>query len=100
MKVYIAGPMTGLPGYNGPAFEAAIIRLHELGHEPVSPTRIHGYPWPQCCEGKSRGEIMRTCLAALVECDGIALLPGWQDHDGAQAEAHAANAMGLEVVAV
>ena len=44
MRIYISGPMTGLPDYNYPAFHAAAQRLTDGGHEPVSPTQIGQHP--------------------------------------------------------
>ena len=44
MRIYIAGPMTGLPDSNYPAFHAAEARLQALGHEPHNPARNPGRP--------------------------------------------------------
>ena len=38
MKLYIAGPMTGLVAFNFPAFEAARQDLEDAGFEVESPT--------------------------------------------------------------
>ena len=32
-RIYIAGPMTGLPDFNYPAFNAAAARMRALGFE-------------------------------------------------------------------
>ncbi|MFA5027645.1 MAG: DUF4406 domain-containing protein, partial [Candidatus Methylomirabilota bacterium] len=37
VRVYISGPMTGIPEYNRAAFLAAEARLRALGLEPVNP---------------------------------------------------------------
>ena len=91
MTVYIAGPMTGLPELNFPAFHAEATRLRALGYEVVNPAEINpdkDMSWRQC---------MRTDIAALVFCDGIQLLPGWQDSKGATLEHHIAERLGMDV---
>ena len=79
-RIYIAGPMTGLPDLNFPAFHAEAARLRALGFEVVNPAEINADPtagWEAC---------MFADLAALSTCDGLALLPGWEKSDGAQIE--------------
>lgn len=47
MRIYISGPMTGLPDLNRPAFDAAEKRLTEQGHFVINPhnlTPIFGTP--------------------------------------------------------
>ena len=42
MRVYLAGPMSGYPKFNIPAFDAAAADLRELGHDVVSPAEVDG----------------------------------------------------------
>ena len=91
MRVYIAGPMTGLPEYNLPAFAAAANQLAALGHDPVNPGRrgvIEGHTWR---------DYMRAALADLITCDGVALLPGWEESRGARLEVHVAAELAMPV---
>ncbi|HEY7417690.1 MAG TPA: DUF4406 domain-containing protein, partial [Ktedonobacteraceae bacterium] len=39
MRVYISGPMTGLPQANYPLFHEAERVVREMGHEPLNPAR-------------------------------------------------------------
>ena len=90
-RVYIAGPMTGLPDFNYPAFNAAAAKLRALGLEVLNPAEN---PPPPC--GTWTG-YMRMALRQLVECDRVVLLPGWSDSKGALIERSLAQALGMDV---
>lgn len=82
MKLYITGPMTGLPEFNHPAFYAAAKTLSDRGFTAVNPAEnglTAGAPWAQH---------MRRDIAMLVDCDGLATLPGCATSIGAQLEIH------------
>ncbi len=90
-RLYLAGPMTGLPELNFPTFHAEAARLRGLGYEVVNPAEINADPtaaWLDC---------MRRDIQQLVLCDGIALLPGWHDSRGANVERTLAAGLGLAV---
>lgn len=91
-RVYIAGPMTGLPEYNYPAFNAAARRLRALGFEVENPAEN---PDPKC--GTWLG-YMRMAIRQLVTCDVVALLPGWRGSRGARIERWLAGMLGFTVV--
>lgn len=92
MKLYLAGPMTGVPDLNYPLFISEAARLRALGYEVVSPAEINADKedgWVHC---------MRRDIPELVKCDGIALLPGWTESRGAKVEHYVATHLGLIVV--
>ena len=71
-RVYIAGPMTGLPDFNYPAFNAAAAKLRALGLEVLNPAEN---PPPPCGTWtgymrmalKATGGVRSRCVAAGME---------------------------------
>lgn len=90
-RIYIAGPMSGLPELNFPAFHAAAAELRAQGYDVVNPAEINADPtagWVAC---------MRLDIAQLVTCDQILLLPGWESSRGATLERHIAQMLEMPV---
>lgn len=92
MKIYLAGPMSGIEELNYPAFNAEAKRLRDLGHEVENPAEN---PVPPC--GSWTG-YMRMALRQLVDCECVALLPGWTDSKGAVIERNLAQALEMPVM--
>lgn len=90
MRVYVAGPMTGLPNFNYDAFHDAAGRLREMGHEVENPAE-------NVNESGEWIEWMKLALAQVLRCDGIALLDGWESSAGATLEVHVATNLKLIV---
>lgn len=89
MKIYLAGPMTGIPGLNFQAFHAEATRLRALGHQVINPAELNNDPnaaWVDC---------MRIDIPQLVMCDTVALLEGWTASRGARLEQHIAFELGM-----
>lgn len=90
-KIYISGPMTGLPRLNFPLFNRVAVRLRNLRWEVVNPVEINpdeSADWLDC---------IAADLLAMRGCTAICLLPGWTDSYGAKIERMAADRMGLHV---
>lgn len=97
MKLYIAGPMSGLPDFNYPAFFKAAQDLGAAGFDPINPARVReGLPQM----GAGWIDYMRASLRDIADCDGIATLPGWRDSRGARIEVDLVTALGLPVESV
>jgi len=98
MAVYIAGPMTGLPDFNYPAFRAVAAALRARGLEVKSPTEVSddGPPADYTAE-MPYGYYLRRSLRMLLDCDEVVLLPGWEQSRGARLEREVAEALGMTV---
>jgi hypothetical protein len=85
--IYISGPITGMPRGNREAFADAAQRRKAAGYHPINPHDIGGI-----VEMNMRpvdpawADYMRPCIAAMMGCDGVALLPGWHKSQGALIE--------------
>ena len=93
VKVYISGPMTGLPNFNREAFAEAEKWCIRNGLSPFNPG------WLAFDEGSAftYEEILQIDLAALANCNVILMLPGWEKSNGAKVELEMATCLGLKV---
>lgn len=90
--------MRGLPGCNFSAFDSARDLLTSRGHEVVSPAdmdREHGVDGWSEVPASFVHDALRRDFAAILTCDAIALLPGWEASQGANAERVVAESIGL-----
>lgn len=90
MKVYLSGPMSGIPDNNFPAFHEWAARLRAQGYDVVSPAEIQeAETWELC---------LRADLREMCNCEAIALMPGWENSKGANLELHVAHRLGMQVI--
>lgn len=94
MRIYVAGPITGVPLKNRPAFTAAAQALRAEGHEVVNPLEID----PRHEDERTWADHMRIDIPQLLQCEAIALLPGWEHSRGARLEAYNARELGMPFI--
>lgn len=102
MRLYIAGPMRGYPKMNFAEFRDAAEHLRYLGYEVISPAEqdeLSGEePIKSLKDYVSRlAGFMERDLALIDQCDGIALLDGWEKSTGARIELAHARSTGKEI---
>jgi hypothetical protein len=104
--VYVAGPMTGYPEHNRPAFAAEAARLRALGYRVLSPAEKMGTEDVEAAIARGSKHLdsadyhrfMREDLLwILTECDAVQLLPGWEASRGARVERDVAEVIGLQI---
>ena len=95
-RLYVAGPMTGLPDYSYPAFDGAAALLAERGY-PVENPAENEQLFKDRVGPPHYTEYLRAGLAQLLRCDGVATLEGWWNSAGARWEVQTAGMLGLEV---
>jgi hypothetical protein len=100
MKVlYIAGPMSGLPEFNYPAFRAAEQQLRAANYDVLNPIlgeyRDDAPREDATALGGKWDDYMRNGINQLIRADGVALLPGWDKSKGAGIEWKLAEDLGL-----
>lgn len=99
MKLYLAGPMRGYPDFNFPEFDKHAARLRAAGYEVFNPADRDREV--VAADGREIKDLtIRECMAAdtawiCEHADGIALLAGWQQSTGAQAEVALGKAIGI-----
>jgi len=92
-RIYISGPMTGMPEHNFPAFHAVADRLRKAGWSVVNPAENF--------KGRTdlpREAYMRMDVALMATCNAIAMLPMWRESRGARVEYLLAREMGMELL--
>ena len=114
MKLYISGPMTGLPNNNARAFNHVAKALRKAGYVVFNPAETTHLPsfdgWRFAEELETNNEAIRAAnlsepqrriwlrddIIALSKCDAIVLLPGWEGSRGAWAELYWADAVKMK----
>lgn len=91
-RIYVAGPMSGLPGLNFEAFHERAAQLRAAGYHVENPAENPAPP------GDRYADYLRMAIAQLLTCDEIHLLPGWERSRGACLEVQIARTLELRVV--
>ena len=93
MKIYISGKITGLPLETAKSkFYEAEKNLISQGHIVVNPMSLphnHSQTWL---------EYMKEDIKALLDCDAIYMLKGWQESKGACIEFNLAHDLDLKII--
>lgn len=105
-KIYVAGPMRGYAHYNFDAFDAAAYMLRADGWAAISPTELdrvyEGWGQHPPEDFVVTPEFKRRCierdLKAILECDAVYLLHGWEESEGTAAELALAVFLDLEII--
>lgn len=90
-RIYLSGPITGLPDLKFAAFHAMTTNLRAGGHTVTNPAEINP-------DGGTLNDCMRRDIAALMDCDTVDTLPGWEHSKGARLEVLIADRLGMTVV--
>ena len=91
--LYISGPMTGLPDFNYPSFNACADALRSEGWKVINPANHFGGR-----TGLPRHKYLAVDTLALVwHCNGIVLLDGWQNSEGSKLELQIAFDLGYQL---
>jgi hypothetical protein len=97
-KIYIAGPMSGLPEFNFPAFNEAAARFRADGWIVFNPAEKdaeagldpEAYETGDADLATERGFDFRDAylwdLEAVLRSNAIYMLPGWENSPGARGE--------------
>lgn len=80
-KIYVSGPMTGLPNHNKEAFNAAASQLRSEGFYVMNPAENDGGN-----VNHTRKDYMVQDIFNVLQADEIMVLPGWQNSVGAKVE--------------
>lgn len=100
MILYIAGPMSGIPQFNFPAFYEAQKALEAQSYTVINPAELDPPEVQEAAwasgDGVLKGGMVgghtwgmllaRDVQVVADQCDGLALLPGWSGSKGARLE--------------
>jgi len=116
MRVYISGPMRGIPEYNFPAFDGATAAMRQAGFDVISPAEHDREVDPLCHtrpgyalglheDGTGGGLRFQDLIGWDLEqlarpgyIDAIALLPGWENSTGVAHELYVSRVTGKKVM--
>lgn len=111
MHLYISGPISSDPrplDEKKARFNVAEARLRMVGYDVTDPFTVapactsdpclYGRPEPGAQDSVHAWAcFLRADLIALLRCDGVATLDGWEQSRGANLEVHTARSVGMMV---
>ena len=89
MKLCLSGKITGNDNYRKDFAVYGRARLENAGYGVCDPADL-GFP-----EDISREDAMKQDTREMLRCDGVALLPSWEESRGARIEARLAGELGM-----
>lgn len=90
-RLYVAGPMSGYPQANYPAFREAASVLRHAGYEVVNPVDVHAP------ERHHYVDLIREDLRMMLDCHAVAVLEYWWESPGARNEVQVAGMLKMPV---
>ena len=100
MRIYISGPISDKEDLNRKAFKEVEELIRNKGHQPVNPHEVG-----KQIDGKSfdnlkdmYAEYMRLDIRALLDCQAIYLLRGWERSKGCLIEVDIANVLHMQFI--
>ncbi len=97
MKIYLAGPITGLEELNLPEFRKFEKKLLDKNFEVIVPHDLFKdidtseFLWE---------DYMKVCLPAMMECDKVITLNNWNKSRGTRLEVHVARELDMSVLPI
>jgi len=92
MRIYLAGPMTGMPERNAPAFAEAARELRKQGHLVYCP------PESGTHDLATWEDFVARDMLQLAEVQAVVVLPGWSQSRGALLEVFWARVAGKAIL--
>jgi hypothetical protein len=108
MRIFISGPMVGVPRFNFPASTTAFSVLCDWGHDVFEPVERdldrgilpEGVSFEELADGthrfSARESLGEDVAWIAAHAEAICLLPGWEDDARSVAELSVAAALGLQ----
>lgn len=93
MKLYLSGAITGIDNYKK-IFDSYEQILSNQGYDVVNPAKI------DLGEGATWEQYMKIDLKMMLDCDIIAMIPGWENSGGAKIEKELAEKLGLLIIEI
>jgi hypothetical protein len=106
-RVYISGPIMFSPDRGRLAFAEAEDALESLGFDAVNPKSVDACADGDCEKLENEVEkgmphswacFLKYDLIAMLECESILMLPGWERSHGARLEMNVAASVGMRVM--
>jgi hypothetical protein len=104
-KVYLSGPMTGIANFNHPEFRANTKFLRDSGWDVFSPAEMdvdNGIDPARALDDENPlteeeyHELLKNDYRALIDCQAVAFMNGWENSRGAKLERRFGAQLGLD----